>query len=630
MAIDVELKTLKQSNTTWPSTFKASNRFPIVANRVFATLANAQAYVDDTAADASAYAGIVLAVVQDTIAKNNGVYYVQSHAVETDDLENYPNGVIPGKLVKVGGTETETATTYSSAVTLSQTLVTGQLIKVASEETVGGNTYKAGFYIVETPGTISALDTSTGAADEVGALKTRVDALEGNKADLTGLTALQTVVGGKVDNTTFVEHTSNNERHVTALDQAKWNNAASASSKNTTDIANLTLVVDAKADASALTTYLTIEQARINDEAVKSLITAETTARTEAFNTLSGAVDTKVSINDFNTLTGTVESNYNALEALITNETTARTEAISTLTATVNTKASNDDLTAHTSDNDIHITTDERTKWDNAANKVDVILSGTGVEGVIDTFIDFNNWLTEHGNEVSGMQNAITTNANSITSLTKTVSDNYTTLEGLINNEATARTEAISSLTAIVNTKANQSDLDTLTTSATTLQNNLSALENIVGSESGNTGIFAKLSALASDKLTADAKVNGVSFNEGEATIHAGHIALEADITRTGEDGGSSTVYPSTNSIQSILSDLSHRIDVLDPNVSGELGITSIVEGSGISAQTSGGQATIAIKASGKENNAIVLETDGIYVQAITVDGADAEIVSGN
>jgi hypothetical protein len=162
------------------------------------------------------------------------------------------------------------------------------------------------------------------------------------------------------------------------------------------------------------------------------------------------------------------------------------------------------------------------------------------------------------------------------------------------------------------------------------LQNNLSALEGIVGSESGNTGIFAKLSTLTSDKLTADAKVNGVSFIQGEATIHAGHIALEEDITRTGEDGGSSTVYPSTNSIQSILSNLSHRIDVLDPNVSGELGITSIVEGSGISAQTSGGQATIAIKASGKENNAIILETDGIYVQAITVDGADAEIVSGN
>ena len=625
MAIDVELKTLKQSNTTWPSTFKASNRFPIVANRVFATLANAQAYVDDTAADASAYAGIVLAVVQDTIAKNNGVYYVQSHAVETDDLENYPNGIIPGKLVKVGGAETETATTYSAAVTLSQTLVTGQLIKVANEETVGGNTYKAGFYIVETPGTISALDTSTGAADEVGALKTRVDALETNKADLTGLTALQTTVSGKVDKTAFVEHTSNTEIHVTAIDQAKWNNAASASTKNTTDIANLTLVVDSKADASALTGYVKTEDA-YDDTEVRGLITAETTARTEAFNTLSGAVDTKVSINDFNTLTGTVESNYNTLNGLITAETTARTEAISTLTATVNTKASNDDLTAHTTNGDIHVTTDDKEKWNSAASKVDVILSGTGVEGVIDTFIDFNNWLTEHGNEVSGMQNAITTNANSITSLTKTVSDNYTTLEGLINNEATARTEAISTLTATVNTKAAQSDLETLSgtvkTNYETLEGSLTTLEGIVGKEGDNSGIFAKLSALASEKLTSSATVNGVSFVEGEATIHAGHVALETAIIRDNEEN---PVYAASSSIQSVLANLSHRIDILDPNVSGELGITSIVDGSGISTTTSGGQATIAIKKSTKANNAVVLETDGLYVQAITVDGDDVE-----
>ena len=177
MAIDVELKTLKQSNTTWPSTFKASNRFPIVANRVFATLEKAQQYVDDTAADASAYKGIVLAVVEDSIAKNNGVYYVESVAMAEGET---------GKLVKVGGTETETAKNYSAAKTLSNTLVLGQLIKVNEEETITEGegeeakevTYQAGFYIVEGAGVISALATSTGSDDEVGALKGRVNALE--------------------------------------------------------------------------------------------------------------------------------------------------------------------------------------------------------------------------------------------------------------------------------------------------------------------------------------------------------------------------------------------------------------------------------------------------------------------
>ena len=168
MAIDVELKTNKQNNTTWPSTFKASNRFPIVANRVFATLENAQQYVDDTAADASAHVGIVLAVVQDT-DKNNGVYYVSSVAMTEGEK---------GTLVKVGGTETETAEDYAKAVELSKTLVVGQLIKVENEYKDGDTTYQKGFYIVDGAGLISALATSTGAEDEVGALKTRIDGLE--------------------------------------------------------------------------------------------------------------------------------------------------------------------------------------------------------------------------------------------------------------------------------------------------------------------------------------------------------------------------------------------------------------------------------------------------------------------
>ena len=616
MAIDVELKTLKQSNTTWPSTFKASNRFPIVANRVFATLANAQAYVDDTAADASAYAGIVLAVVQDTIAKNNGVYYVQSHAVETDDLEKYPNGIIPGKLVKVGGTETETATTYSAAVTLSQTLVTGQLIKVASEETVGDNTYKAGFYIVETPGTISALDTSTGAADEVGALKTRVDALEANKADLTGLTALQTTVSGKVDKTTFVEHTTNAELHVTALDQAKWNNAASASTKNTTDIANLTLVVDSKADASALTGYVKTEDA-YDDTEVRGLITAESTARTEAFNTLSGAVDTKVSKNDFNTLTGTVESNYNTLNSLITAETTARTDAFNTLSGAVDTKASIDDLAAHTGNTDIHITTDERAKWDNAADKVDVILSGTGVEGVIDTFIDFNNWLTTHGNEVSSMQNAISANLESITSLTQTVD----AISGKVDNNITAITKN----TTDIATKAAQSDLD--------------ALAEIVGNETDKSGIFDKLNTLAGNVytkdeadgkfltgITVDTELNSTSTNPVEnKAVFAEFDKVRDEITSavTGDVGATLKNYVKKIEINTLNNIALYADTAVTIQMVAGLGAEVDTD---VTAKT----ITVAPKISAASNNALSVDENGLYVQAITIEGDDAETVSAS
>ena len=115
-------------------------------------------------------------------------------------------------------------------------------------------------------------------------------------------------------------------------------------------------------------------------------------------------------------------------------------------------------------------------------------------------------------------------------------------------------------------------------------------------------------------KLDASAKVNGVSFANGDATLDAGDIALETAITRTGEDGEVENVYAAEVSIQSVLASLSQRIDVLDPNVSGELGITSIVEGNGVKVVTSGGQATISVKASAVKGNMAEVKTDGVYV----------------
>lgn len=163
-----------QSNYGWSLTWDAAGRYPIVAKRRFATLADAQAFVDDISATATATEGLILSVINDSVAKNNGVYYIESVAMAEGET---------GKLVKVGGAETETAADYAAAVELSKTLVVGQLIKVENEYTENEGTedevtYQKGFYIVEAQGVISALATSTGSDDEMGALKGRVTSLE--------------------------------------------------------------------------------------------------------------------------------------------------------------------------------------------------------------------------------------------------------------------------------------------------------------------------------------------------------------------------------------------------------------------------------------------------------------------
>ena len=245
------ITTLKQNNKPWTLTWKASGRYPIVADRIFATLADAQAYVDDKSATASATGGLVLSVISDPVAKNNGVYYVKSVA-NTDP--KYGALLDKGTLVKVGGAETEVAATYSAAVTLSNTLVVGQLIKVSGEDTVDGQIYKPGFYIVNAPGSISALDTSTGASDEIGALTNRVTTLEGNRVLNTDFAKYKTEVSNglaaKADATALTTHTTDTTIHVTAEDKAKWNNAESnANAKLAEELAKLPSMYDAKGDA---------------------------------------------------------------------------------------------------------------------------------------------------------------------------------------------------------------------------------------------------------------------------------------------------------------------------------------------------------------------------------------------
>lgn len=163
-----EIKKLghNQNNYGWGTTWAANSRVPIIDKRRFETLAEAQAFVDDISATATATEGLIISVIKDTVAKNNGVYYIQKVANTNADYGEVSD---KGTLVKVGGAETETADNYTKAVELSNTLVVGQLIKVASAETIGDATYQAGFYIVEGAGVISSLSTSTGADDEVGA-----------------------------------------------------------------------------------------------------------------------------------------------------------------------------------------------------------------------------------------------------------------------------------------------------------------------------------------------------------------------------------------------------------------------------------------------------------------------------
>ena len=643
-----EIKKLghNQNNYGWGTTWSANSRVPIIDKRRFETLAEAQSFVDDISATATATEGLIISVINDTVAKNNGVYYVQKVA-NTD--EKYGAISDKGTLVKVGGSETETANNYSAAVELSKTLVVGQLIKVLSAQTITVEekelTYQAGFYIVEAAGTISALATSTGSDDEVGALKTRVDALESSKVDkvdgerlmtdaegtkLAGIAAGAEVnyiksVGDKlsvdtdgnltVDLTSKVEKTDYQEK-VTELGNA---------------IANKTDYSAHTAHVSDTTLHIQEGERDKWNEVVNKASQSDLNTLSGSVSTLQGVVDTKADASGVTELSGVVEGYKSDLENAISAETSARTEAFNTLSgniATVSgdvaTKASQEAFTAHTNDTDIHVTAELQTKWNNAADKVDTIISGTGVEDVIDTFIDFNNWLKEHGNEVTAMQTAITDNTSSITALTKTVSDNYSDLDGKISGEATERNNAITALTEVVDTKAAQSDLN--------------ALSAIVGNKTDKSGVFAELDALAGNVytkdeadakyltgITIDSELNATSENSVQNKVifaEFGKVRDEITSAVTGDVGAALLNYVKKTDLNTLNDIALYNADgAVKVNISGSTSAN-------VETNKENNTITVSAKVSTTTNNALLIDENGLFVQAITIDGDDVEVLN--
>lgn len=66
----------QQNKISFPQTLAAAQKFPVIGNRIFATLANAQEYVDKV--KGSAIPGIILSVIAD--GENNGAYWVSQAA----------------------------------------------------------------------------------------------------------------------------------------------------------------------------------------------------------------------------------------------------------------------------------------------------------------------------------------------------------------------------------------------------------------------------------------------------------------------------------------------------------------------------------------------------------------------
>lgn len=146
-------------------TYSRNTKDPLQSKIVWNSLSEASSYVNNP--DETAYIGMTLAVINDEVAKNNGLWYVEAIGTKSNPTA--------GVLKKVGSNEVLTAANYTEAVELAKTALVGTLIKVAASEgsTEDSNFHAAGFYIVSVSGSepsILMLSTTSGEAMDLDAV----------------------------------------------------------------------------------------------------------------------------------------------------------------------------------------------------------------------------------------------------------------------------------------------------------------------------------------------------------------------------------------------------------------------------------------------------------------------------
>lgn len=187
------------------------------------------------------------------------------------------------------------------------------------------------------------------------------------KTDTSGATELNTAFGLKANQSDLTAHTGNGTIHVTSDDKTNWNNAADKShTHGNKDVLDTIRTIDFELNENSknLVVNSAITKVIVDNEKIVSA-------------SLNDLNDRKL---DASAYTPTDLSDYYKKE-----ETSGKTD----LDAAFNKKANSTDLDTHISDNIKHITSDERTNWDNTTT---TLATHTGDSTIHITSDERTNW----------------------------------------------------------------------------------------------------------------------------------------------------------------------------------------------------------------------------------------------
>ena len=127
--------------------------------------------------------------------------------------------------------------------------------------------------------------------------------------------------------------------------------------------------------------------------------------------------------------------------------------------------------------------------------------------------------------------------------------------------------------------------------------------------------LSATVDGSLANKLDATATVNGVSFDDGKATLDAGVIKASEAFGTLKEGETTRDRYTTNDSVQSILTSLDSRIDSINTIFDETFeGVIVSVQGSNAIGVTTGTSPEISLKVSDASGNVVSVESDGVYV----------------
>ena len=172
------------------------------------------------------------------------------------------------------------------------------------------------------------------------------------KAGTSGKTELNTAFGLKANASDLASHTGNTTAHVTAAERTKWNGKISTAQYNKADKKiNFYSGATTETPVSSIDATDFIKDGMVSNVEIKD-VASSGSCLVITFNSDAGKQNITIPISKI----------FNSSNYYLKSETSGKTE----ISTALDLKANTTDLTAHTGNSTIHITTDERTKWNNA------------------------------------------------------------------------------------------------------------------------------------------------------------------------------------------------------------------------------------------------------------------------